>query len=86
MVSETYMEGNMDREMLKKMINWAMDKVSEEALLRAYKMLCRDIDFSLIGGGKKDETGAAVGYSRTAGTDDGEKAAEGAGVCENGTV
>lgn len=74
----------MDRKLLMEMIEWAIRRVSTDTLIRVYNILCRNIDFTM--GGNEDETGTAVGHSRTAGTDDGEEAAEGTGVCENGTV
>lgn len=74
----------MDRKLLLKKIDWATRRVSTDTLIWVYDILCNNIDFTM--GGNEDETGTAVGHSRTAGTDDGEEAAEGTGVCESGTV
>lgn len=74
----------MDRKLLLKKIDWATRRVSTDTLIRVYNILNRNIDFTM--GGNEDETGTAVGHSRAAGTDDGEEAAEGTGVCESGTV
>ena len=74
----------MDRKLLLKKIDWATRRVSTDTLIWVYDILCNNIDFTM--GGNEDETGTAVGHSRAAGTDDGEEAAEGTGVCESGTV
>ena len=39
----------MDRELLMEKINWAMRRVSTETLMRVYKLLCRNIDFTMGG-------------------------------------
>ena len=37
----------MERAMLEEQIKWAMNRVSTETLMRVYKILCRNIDFTM---------------------------------------